>query len=156
MKASIEEVIIKTNRSTRRPWQSRIIIGSFVLVGFCFWKIPGALIAIVVAVLIVMGLNSIRGMRVWNLCERDYAQLISGGYSEDQALIVISKSFCPQLSDYFYERVINKFPSLNEVVVFFTGALPENAQDEEWALKCLEKTSIERSPSVPYKARTKW
>lgn len=83
MKASVEDVIVKTNRSTRRPWQSRIIICAFLSLGYYFWGIAGAIIALVVAILTVMGFNSIRGMRVWNLCERDYAQLVSGSYTKD-------------------------------------------------------------------------
>ena len=68
---------------------------------------------------------------------------------------MISKSFSPQLSDYFHEKVMAKFKSLNEVIVFFTGALPENVEDEEWALDCLERTSIKRSSGGSYRARTK-
>ena len=157
MRKSIEDVVVHTKRSIRKPWQSRIILGVFAVIGFWVWHVPGTLVGLVLAILCNMGMNSVRGLRIWNLCERDYAQLMSEGYSEDQALLVISKSFSPQLSDYFHEQVINKFSSLNEVVVFFTGALPENIEDEEWALKCIEKTTIEKNlGGRTYKARTKW
>lgn len=157
MRKSIEDVVVRTKRSTRKPWQSRIILGVFAVIGFWAWHVPGALVGLVLAVLCNMAINSVRGLRVWNLCERDYAQLISEGYSENQALLIISRSFSPQLSNYFHEQVINKFSSLNEVVVFFTGALPENVEDEEWALKCIEKTTIEKNlGGRAYKARTKW
>jgi len=73
-----------------------------------------------------------------------------------QHLIVISKSFDSELSESFHERVVGKFSTLDEVVVFYTGALPEGTIDEQWAIECLEKTIIERQPSGAYKARTKW
>ncbi len=47
--------------------------------------------------------------------------------------------------------VVAKFSTLDEVVVFYTGALPEDTVDEQWAIECLEKTIIER-----HKARIKW
>ncbi|MBU3981072.1 MAG: hypothetical protein KJ550_13565 [Proteobacteria bacterium] len=54
------------------------------------------------------------------------------------------------------KRLLVNVPTLDEVVVFYTGVLPESTIDEQWAIECLEKTIIERQASGAYKARTKW
>lgn len=61
-------------------------------------------------------------------------RLLSFGFKRlffKNALLVISKSFNSFLDDSFHKRVIEKFPTLDEVVVLFTGALPEDTKDED-------------------------
>ena len=158
MKKTDEEIIINTNRNIRNYKASYIVIAIFVILGFKLWEYIGAIFALALGILVNMINGSLKGLRLWNRCEYDYNILLSKGYDINNALLIISKSFNSKLSDQFHQRVVEKFPTLNEVVVFYTGALPENTTDEEWANECLEKTTIEKSPSgsYKYKAKTKW
>ncbi|MEA3475726.1 MAG: hypothetical protein U9R23_04715 [Candidatus Cloacimonadota bacterium] len=169
------EIVLKSNRKIRNktssilfliafyPFYSKnkklivgIIISILVAILFRFWIYIGAIIALFLTGLLVRINESRKGVRLWKRCEYDYDLLLSEGYNEKDALFIISKSFNSKLSDSFHQKVIDKFPTLDEVVVFYTGALPENTTDEEWANKCLEKTAMEKQPTGTYKARTKW
>ena len=156
MEKTDEDVIINTKRKISRPFFSYFVIGLFLITGYFIWREIGAIIGIIIGIILNMIFCSFRGVKLWKLCERDYYHLVSKGYSSKNALLVISKSFNSFLSDSFHKRVIEKFPTLDEVVVFFTGALPENTGDEDWAIECLEKTIIKRTADGGYKARTKW
>ncbi len=151
-----EEIIINTNRNIRNYRVAYTLIVIFVILGFKFFGYIGAIIAMIIGILTNMINGSRKGLRLWNRCEHDYDLLLSKGYDKNSALLIMSKSFNSKLSEHFHQKVTEKFPTLNEVVVFYTGALPENTTDEEWANECLEKTIIEKSPSGTYKAKTKW
>jgi len=171
----IAEAILKSNRKIRNkaagwlfliafyPFYSKnkkllvcFLISIVVALLSKFWIYIGTIIALFLAGLLVRINESRKGVRLWKQCEYDYDLLLSEGYNKRDALFIISKSFNSKLSDSFHQKVIEKFPTLDEVVVFYTGALPENITDEEWANKCLEKTSIEKQSTGTYKARTKW
>jgi len=146
-----EDVIISTSRGLKKPFMSYLVFGGCVVLGYFLFQKVGLIVGAFAGVLLNISIRSFRAARVWSCCERDYLHLQSKGYLDESALIVISKSFNPQLSESFHEMVVAKFSSLDEVVVFSTGALPEDTVDEQWAIECLEKTIIERGV-----ARTKW
>ena len=153
-----EDVIIATSRDLRKPFVSYLVFGACVALGYFVFREIGLILGAFAGVLLNMTMRSFRGVRLWKLCERDYVHLKSKGYSDRNALIAISKSFNSELSESFHEMVVAKFSTLDEVIVFYTGALPDDtiSSDEQWAIKCLEKTVIEKRPSGTYKARTKW
>ena len=144
------KVTNKAKHNAGLLWRSLIIVGAFVAIGFWIWGILGALGAFVLSILCVRGVDSVRDTRLWNRCEREYKGLLSDGYSTEETLLLISKSFRPELSERFHLQVIGKFPTLDEVVLFFTIALTSET-DEKWALERLERTSIRRSPNGRYK-----
>lgn len=144
------------NRKIRNIKVACVVIAIFVALLLRFWIYIGAIIALFMAYLLVWINESRKGVRLWKHCKYDYDLLLSEGHDENDALFIISKSFNSKLSDSFHQKVIEKFPTLDEVVVFYTGALPENTRDEELANKCLEKTTIEKQSTGTYKARTKW
>lgn len=169
------EIVLKSNRKIRNnaacnlflvifyPFYSKnkkliacILISVLVALLLKFWIYVVTIIALFSVGLLVRINESRKGVRLWKRCEYDYDLLLSEGRSEKDALFIISKSFNSKLSDSFHQKVIEKFPTLDEVVVFYTGALPENTTDEEWANKCLEKTTIEKQSTGIYKSRTKW
>lgn len=169
------EIILKSNRKIRNktlsilfliafyPFYSKnkklivcIIISILVALLLRFWIYIGAIIALFLAGLLVRINESRKGVRLWKRCEYDYGLLLSEGHNEKDALFIISKSFNSKLTDSFHQKVIEKFPTLDEVVVFYTGALPENTSDEKCANECLERTTIEKQSAGTYKARTKW
>ena len=150
------ELIINTNRKIRNNILAYFIVIIFAFLGLKLFGIVGLIIGGVLGVLANMINGSFQGVRVWNTCEKDYQYLTSKGYPPPEAIGIISKSFNKTLSDNFHQKVVEKFPTLDQMVVFYTGALPENTKDEQWAIECLEKTIIEKQPSGTYKTRTKW
>ena len=151
-----EDVIIGTRRDLRKPFLSYLVFGVCVATGYFLFHKIGLIAGALAGVLLNMTIYIFRGLQFWKLCERDYLHLKSKDYSERNALIVISKSFNAELSESFHERVVGKFSTLDEVVVFYTGALPEGTIDEQLAIEYLEKTILERQLLGAYKARTKW
>jgi len=129
-----------------------IIVAVFVAIGYWLWGIWGALGAFLLSILCVMGVDSVRGTRLWNRCEREYRGLLSEGYSAENALLLISESFRPELSKHFHLQVISKFPTVAQVVLFFTIALTSET-DEQWASGWLETTAIRRAPNGAYKVK---
>ena len=157
MKTTDEDVIIATSRECRKPFLSYLVIGICIAIGYFTLGKIGLIAGVLVGILLNMTFKSIRNVKLWKLCEKDYLHLISKGYSERNALLVISKSFNSGYSESFHEMVVDKFTTLDEIVFFYTGViLPENTPDEKWAIECLEKTIIEKHPSGTYKTRTKW
>lgn len=158
MDKDIEQLIINTSRKTRNIILAYCIVGILAFLGWKYFWIVGLIVGIVLGTLTYMLVVSMRGVRVWNTCEKDYQFLMAKGWPRQEALLIISKSFNNKLSDNFHQKVVDKFPDLNQLVVFYTGALPENTktEDEEWAIKCLEKTRVEKQHSGTYKAITKW
>jgi len=155
MKTTDEDVIIATNRDLRKPLLSYMVVGLCVVVGYAIFREIGSIVGVFAGILLNIILRTFRCGSLSKLCKRDFLYLISKGYSERDALIIISKSFKAELSKAFHEKVIEKFSTLDEVVGFYTGALPFGTIDEKWAVECLEKTTIERQPSGGYKVRTK-
>lgn len=153
---TIEEIIINTNRNIKNYKATYILISLFVILAYIFFGYIASIITFIIGYLSGMTYRSLRGVRLWNRCQYDYNLLLSNGYDKRSALLVISKSFNSKLSDYFHHNVIDKFTTLDELVLFYTGALPENTIEEEWANECLEKTMIYKSPSGVHKVKTKW
>ena len=153
---TIEKIIINTNRNIKNYKATYILLSIFVILAYIFYGYIGSIITFIIGYLSGMAYRSLRGWRLWNRCEYDYDLLLSKGYDNESALLIISKSFNSKLSDFFHQKVIEKFPTLDELVLFYVGALPENTIEEEWANECLEKTIIYKSPSDVYKVKTKW
>ena len=153
---TLEKIIIKTNRNIKNYQATYILLSIFVILAYIFYGYIGSIITFIIGYLCGMAYRSLRGWRLWNRCEYDYDLLLSKGYDNESALLIISKSFNSKLSDYFHQKVIEKFPTLDELVLFYVGALPENTIEEEWANECLEKTIVYKSSTGVYKVKTKW
>jgi len=108
MKTTDEDVIIATSRDLRKPFLSYLVFGVCVATGYFMFREIGLIVGIVIGILLNMTVRSFRGVQLWKLCERDYLHLISKGYSERNALIAISKSFNPELSESFHEKIAGK------------------------------------------------
>jgi hypothetical protein len=151
-----EDIIIHTNRKIKS--KVRVAIVALLIFPLCY-KLLGPLVGLIVGfILVFIGNYLLRFKRyttVWKMSEDDYEHLLSIGYSVQDALKVVSRSFNPDLSDEFHGRVVQKFPAIEEVIVFHTGALPQGETDEASAIKCLEHTSIEKT-ARGYKPRTRW
>ena len=118
------------------------------------WIIAGVVI-VVVAVLILMVKNSIRGVRYWKTCEIEYDNMISRGYTEQQSLLAISMKRHPELLMDTHEAITEKFNDLPLLVNFFEGALPDTNIDDKIALEILRDTTIQYLGPDRYKVTTK-
>ena len=148
------------NRRSRvglKRMQAVLVVGSFQLVAYVIWGLVAALVAIVTGVICVMVVNAVRGVRVWNACERDYLRLLHSGLSEEDALVAISVSFRPDLSEGFHRAVVTRFDNLDAVVVFHTGPLlNEDDRSEERCEQILVHTTMTRASSGRPAATTDW
>jgi hypothetical protein len=156
MNKAIEEQIINTNRNIKNYKAVYFLISIFVILAYIFFGYIGSIIMFIIGFMSGMTYWYLRVERLKKRCDYDCDLLISKGYDKKSALLIISKSFNSTLSDYFHQKVVEKCTTLDEVVLFYTGALPENTKDEDWANECLEKTIINKSPTGVYKVKTKW
>ena len=137
--------------------QGTLLVGAFQLVGYFGWGLVGALVAIVPGVVCVVVANALRGVRAWNACEKDYFRLMYSGLSEEEALLAVSESFRPDLSESFHQRVLARFEGLDAIVTFHTGPLlNEDDQCEERCAQILEHTTMTGASTGRPKATTDW
>lgn len=115
------------------------------------WVIVG----VVVAIFLFMVIRSVRGVHYWKRCETEYVEMISSGYTTEEALLTISMKRHPELSIDTHKAIINKFNDLPLLVNFFEGALPGTKLDDEVALEILRDTTIQRLGPDRYKVRTR-
>lgn len=155
-KLDLTDKILAKNRKIRQYKLSYCMVVIFIYIGYRFFGIIGALVCGGLGVLANMINGSFQGLRFWREYARDWTQRVSHGLSPREALKIISKSFYKDLPETFHEKVAEKLPSLDQVVVFYAGALPENVPDEEHAQQFLERTIIQRQPPGTHTARTKW
>ncbi len=113
------------------------------------------IIAVPVAILIFFIMKSIQGVRYWNRCEKEYDSMMARDYSNEEALLEISKKRYPELSENTHIEFIDKFNELGLLVNFFTGALPDGKQNDKIALELLRDTTIQYQGPGRYKVRTK-
>jgi len=102
-----------------------------------------------------MLVKSMRGVSYWKRCETEYANMISHGYSAEEALLTISTKRHPELSMETHKAVVDRFNDLPLLVNFFEGALPDTNLDDETALDILRDTTIQYLGPDRYKVRTK-
>jgi hypothetical protein len=112
-------------------------------------------IAVAVGIFVFLVIKSLLGVRYWNRCEREYASMISAGYTKEEALLDISKKRHPELSENTHREVIAKFHDLHLLVNFFTGALPDGKRSDEVTMEILRDTTIEHKGGYSYKVRTR-
>jgi len=115
------------------------------------WVIVG----VVVAIFVFMVIKSVRGVSYWKRCEIEYANLVSNGYSAEEALLTISIKRHPELSIDTHKAIIEKFNDLPLLVNFFEGALPSIELDDEITLEILRDTTIQVLGPDRYKVRTR-
>ena len=113
------------------------------------------IIGVVVAIFLFMVFKSIRGVRYWKRCEIEYANMLSNGYSKEEALLTISMKRHPELSIDNHKAIIEKFDDLPLLVNFFEGALPGGETNDAIALEILRDTTIQYLGPNRYKIRTK-
>jgi hypothetical protein len=151
-----EHIIIHTNRKIKSKVRGAVL--AVLILPLCYKLFGGQVGLIVGFIVLFIGNHLLRFKRyttVWKMAEDDYKHLLSIGYSDQDALKVVSRSFNPDLSGEFHRRVVQKFPAIEEVIVFHTGALRQGETDESSAIKCLGHTSIEKT-ARGYKPRTSW
>lgn len=124
------------------------------------YKVPNmvviwVIVGVVVAIFVFMVIKSVRGVRYWKRCEIEYANMISNGYSGEEALLAISIKRHPELSMDTHKAIIDKFNDLPLLVNFFEGALPDTNLDDEIALEILRDTTIQCLGRNRYKVKTK-
>lgn len=115
------------------------------------WVILG----IVVVIFVFMVIKSVRGMRYWKRCEKEYITMISNGYSKEEALLTISMKRHPELLIDTHKEIVGKFNDVPLLVNFFEGALPDTKLYDEVALGILRDTTIQYQGPGRYKVRTK-
>lgn len=113
------------------------------------------IIALPVAIIIFFIIKSMQGVRYWNRCEKEYDSMRTRDYSNEEALLVISKKRHPELSENTHTEIIGKFNDLPLLVNFFTGALPDGKVEDKVALEILRDTTIQYLGPGKYKVRTK-
>jgi len=113
------------------------------------------IIGVAVAIILFMVIKSVYGVKYWKRCEIEYAKMISNGYSNEEALLMISTQRHPELSVDTHKMFIDKFNDMPLLVNFFTGALPDNKLDDEFALVILRDTTIQRLGADRYKVKTR-
>lgn len=113
------------------------------------------IVGVVVVIFLLMVIKSIRGVRYWKRCEIEYADMISDGYSKEEALLTISMQRHAELSIDTHKAIIEKFDDLPLLVNFFEGALPSVELSDETALEILRDTTIEYLGPNKYKVRTR-
>ncbi|MDD5488628.1 MAG: zinc ribbon domain-containing protein [Candidatus Omnitrophica bacterium] len=151
---SVLTKIKSRNRKIRNMPLAYIIVG--ILVGFFYqmWGIVGGIIAFPIAVFVNMSIGATQGVRLWNQCRKDYSLLRVNGYPKEEALLTLSQSFHPELSKNIHSQIIQKFDSVDLLVNFFTGALPENKREEASAVNILNRTTIVRNRNGTYSVKT--
>ena len=113
------------------------------------------IIALPVAIIIFWVIKSVQGVRYWNRCEKEYASMRTRNFSNDEALLEISKKRHPELSERSHTEIIGKFNDIHLLVNFLTGALPDGKVEEKVALEILNDTTIYYLGPGRYKVRTK-
>jgi len=113
------------------------------------------IIAIPVAILIFLIMKSIQGVRYWNRCEKEYDSMRARNYSNEEALLEMSKKRHPELSENTHTEIIGKFNDIGLLVNFLTGALPDGKVEDKIALEILSDTTIQYQGPGRYKVRTK-
>jgi hypothetical protein len=113
------------------------------------------IIAVAVGIFIFLAIKSLLGVRYWNRCEKEYASMITRGYSKEEALLEISKKRHPELCESTHKEIIGKFNDVRLLVNFLTGALPDGKQSDEVAMEILRDTTIEHKGGYSYKVRTR-
>ena len=111
------------------------------------------ILGIVAVIIIFLAVKAIKGVGYWKQCEKEYANMISNGYSEEAALLVISGKRHPELTIETHLEIVQKFNDLPLLVNFFEGALPDGKLDDEYALEILRDTTIECLGVDRYKVR---
>jgi len=149
-----DNIIINKNRKIRNEKLIVPIIAIFTFVGALLFGKTGGIVFFFLGILCNWTIGAIKGVQVWKKAEVDYSYLLTSGFSEEEALFNISKSFNNKLSDAFHVSVVEKFNTLDGVVNFFTGALPEGELDEKYAKEVLDKTNIVLNPSGTYSVKT--
>ncbi len=115
------------------------------------WVIVG----VVVVIFSFMCVKSMRGVSYWKRCETEYTNMISDGYSAEEALLTISTKRHPELLMDTHKAIVDKFNNVPLLVNFFEGALPDTNLDDETALEILRDTTIQYLGTDRYKVRTK-
>jgi hypothetical protein len=113
-----------------------------------------AIVGIVVCALLFMLFKTIRGVRYWKRCEVEYANLLSNGYSKEEALLTISTQRHPELLMDTHKAIIEKFGDLPLLVNFIEGALFDAELSDNFALEILRDTTIQYQGPNKYKVRT--
>ena len=113
------------------------------------------IVAIPVAIIIFLIIKSIQGVRYWNRCEKEYDSMRARDYSNDEALLEISKKRHPELPQETHTEIIRKFNDVPLLVNFLTGALPNGKVEDKIALEILGDTTIQYQGPGKYKVRTK-
>lgn len=111
------------------------------------YKVPNmivvwVIVGVAVAIFIFMVFKSLRGVRYWNRCEIEYANMVSNGYSKEEALLTISMQHHPELLIDTHKAIIEKFDDLPLLVNFFKGALPGIELNDETALEILRESLL--------------
>jgi hypothetical protein len=154
-KLDLTDKILAKNRKIRQYKLAYCMVVIFIYIGYRFFGIIGALVCGGLGVLANMINGAFLACRLEAECERDWTKLVSVGYSSQEAIEIISKSFFKSFSSTFHKKVVDKCPSIDMLIAFYAGALPEGPSSEEWATELLEKTTMERQPSGMYVARTR-
>jgi hypothetical protein len=115
------DIIRKRDREIRNWPLVHIVFG--VIAGFFnrFWGIVRIIIGVPSAVLVNMLIGSILGKKCWNQCEKDYENLIAEGCTNEEALLIISEFFHPELTEDIHEKIFQKFNSIDLKLISLQG-----------------------------------
>ena len=113
------------------------------------------IVGVVVVIFVFMLVNARRGVNYWKRCEMEYTNLVSNGYSAEEALLAISMKRHPELLIDTHKAIIDKFNDVPLLVNFFEGALPDAKLDDEIALEIMRDTTIQYLGPDRYKVRTR-
>ena len=124
---------------------------------YFFWGWIGFILGFPAGFFLTGIVHAFAGKRYWNDCIAVYQSLLANNYTEEEALMKISQSAHPELSNNTHAKIVDKFHDINLLVMFFTGALPpHNNNRDERTLEMLNCTSIQHFGGDRYKVVTKW
>ncbi|MFC1548807.1 hypothetical protein ACFL5E_02490 [Candidatus Omnitrophota bacterium] len=156
MNEDIVSKIRDRSRKIRNYPAAYFIVGIFVAIFYSLWGWIGAAIAIPVAIVVNMSIGAFQAVRLQTQCQKEYHTLSATGLSHEESLLILSKSFHPELSESTHKQIISKFNDIDRLVCFYTGALPEDPRRDESALEILNKTTMTKKGEGAYSVRTRW
>ena len=129
------------------------VSGFLIASGHSGLGLQGVMFAVIVGLVCLWAWGRLWHTSVKSLCRREYEKLTRMGYSSDQALFLIGKSFYVELSEGFHHSVVTRFPTLDQLVPFYTTTLPSRL-NERRAIQILDSTHIEKNSRGVYNVKT--
>ena len=98
-----------------------------------------------------------RGLRYGKIYEEEYASLVTNGYSNEEALLEVSKKARPEMAPATHVEIVRRYTDIHRLVTFHVDALGVSDRlNDDIAIQILRNTRMEHVGGNAYKCRTNW